>query len=337
MTLPVRTAPATIEQVAAAAGVSRSTVSRILNGSTAVSETARDAVARAIEQLHYVPNRAARQLARRQVDAIALIVPEDIARFFSDPYFAAIVSGIHDRVARSNYVLNLFVASEAMGDRAASYLLGGNAGGAIVVSHHARDRYLDRIVEAVPVVFGGRPSSEREWEYYVDVDNIAGGRTATQHLIETGRSRIAIVTGPQDMPVGVDRLQGFRSALADAGLEPFAEEDGDFTFPGGAAAMRRILDRHGRPDAVFAASDLMARGAMTALRERGIAVPDDVAVIGFDDSPAATDEEPALTTVRQPSFVQGERMADILIGLLEGRSPEHVVILPTELVVRDTA
>ncbi len=336
MTAPTRATPATIEQVAAVAGVSRSTVSRILNGSTAVSDTARDAVGRAIEQLSYVPNRAARSLARRQVSAIALVVPEDIARFFSDPYFAAIVSGIHERTTRSDYVLNLFVATDDMGDRAASYLLGGGVGGAIVVSHHASSGYVERIARSVPVVFGGRPAPGHLHEYYVDVDNVAGARTATEYLVSKGHERIATITGALDMPVSQDRRLGFREALADAGLTPFAEADGDFTFSGGASAMHRILDEQGTPDAVFAASDLMARGAMSAMRERGIVVPDDVAVMGFDDTPAAS-EPPGLTTIHQPSVEHGQRMADMLIDLLEGRTPESAVMLPTELVVRETA
>jgi LacI family transcriptional regulator len=330
-------ASVTIEEVAAVAGVSRSTVSRVVNGSTAVSPGALESVQRAIAQLNYVPNRAARSLASRQTHAIALIVPEDTTRFFGDPFFAAIVSGINARLTRSDYVLNLFIASDDPGDKTTSYVRSGAVDGAIVVSHHTSDTFVDRIAAAVPVVYGGRPARERERDYYVDVDNRNGGRVATQHLVAAGRRRIATITGPPTMPAGVDRLAGFRDALAEAGLDGIAVEDGNFTTDGGAAAMRRILDSGAEVDGLFIASDLMARGAMTVLAQRGLRVPDDVAIVGFDDSPVATSVTPQLTTMRQPSLEQGERMAGLLLDILAGRTPQHVTILETELVVRESA
>ncbi len=337
MTADAIRSPATLEEVAALAGVSRSTVSRVVNGSTAVSEEAFAAVHRAIDELNYVPNRAARSLARRQTHAIALVVPEDTSRFFGDPYFAAIVTGIHSRLNRSDYVLNLFIASNDPGDKTTSYLRGGNADGAIVVSHHVRDTYVDRIASAVPVVFGGRPARDGDRDYYVDVDNVAGAREATQHLVDTGRRRIATITGPLDMPAGVDRLAGYREALVAAGLPQLAVEEGGFTDSGGAAAMQRMLGAGVEPDAVFVASDLMARGAIRQLAASGRRVPEDVAVIGFDDSPAATATSPLLTTMRQPSRRQGEVIASVLLDRLAGLHPQRVTILDTELVVRQSA
>jgi LacI family transcriptional regulator len=326
----------TIEEVAAAAGVSRSTVSRVVNGSTAVSPTALEAVQRAITALNYVPNRAARSLASRQTQAIGLIVPEDTTRFFGDPFFASIVSGINARLNRSDYVLNLFIASDDPGDKTTSYVRSGAVDGAIIVSHHTSDTFIDRIAAAVPVVYGGRPVRERERNYYVDVDNVRGGRDATAYLIERGHRRIGTITGPLTMPAGIDRLRGYREALAAAGLEEVVVEDGGFTADGGADAMRRILDRGEVPDALFVASDLMARGALAVLAAAGLRVPDDIAIIGFDDSPVATSVTPQLTTMRQPSFEQGQRMASILLDLLAGKDPRHVTILDTTLVVRDS-
>ena len=329
-------APITIEEVAAAAGVSRSTVSRVVNGSTAVSPAALESVTRVIAELNYVPNRAARSLARRQTLAIALVVPEDTTRFFGDPFLASVVSGINARISRSEYVLNLFIASDDAGDKTTSYVRGGSIDGAIIVSHHTSDLFIDRIAAAVPVVYGGRPVRDRENAYYVDVDNIHGGRAATAYLVERGYRRIGTITGPLTMPAAIDRLQGFREALAAAGLNEAAVEDGDFTADGAADAMHRILDRGEHPDAVFVASDLMARGAMLALGVAGLRVPEDIAIIGFDDSPVATSVSPQLTTMRQPSFIQGEKMAEVLLDLLGGRNPEHVTVLDTELVIRDS-
>ncbi|KQZ23497.1 MULTISPECIES: LacI family DNA-binding transcriptional regulator [Microbacterium] len=324
---------ATIEEVASTAGVSRSTVSRVVNGSTAVSPEALLAVQRAIQELSYVPNRAARSLASKQTHAIALIVPEDTTRFFGDPFFAAIVAGITGALRGSDYLLNLLIASDDPGDKMTSFVRNGGVDGALIVSHHTSDAFIERVADAVPVVWGGRPVRLREGDYVVDVDNVAGARVATRHLVDTGRTRIATISGPITMVSSADRVQGFRSALADAGLVPFAEEAGDYSEASGADAARRIL-AVGRPDAIFVASDLMARGALTALRAAGIRVPEDVALVGFDDSSVAVSTDPPLTTMRQPMYAQGEAMAGVLLSRLAGSDPAHTTILPTELVVR---
>lgn len=337
MTTDTPRAVATIEEVASAAGVSRSTVSRVVNGSTAVSPAALAAVQRVIAELNYVPNRAARSLASRATMAIALVVPEDTTRFFGDPFFASIVSGINARLSRSDYVLNLIIASDDPRDKTTAYVRSGAVDGAIVVSHHTSDTFIDRIAAAVPVVYGGRPVRERERDFYVDVDNVGGGRAATEYLIGKGFTKIATITGPLTMPAGVDRLAGFHEALDAAGLTPGPVEDGNFTADGGAAAMQRILDS-GQPfDALFSASDLMARGALAALGRAGLRVPEDVAIIGFDDSPVATSVSPQLTTMRQPSREQGEMMADILLSILADGNPQHVQVLDTELIIRASA
>ncbi|MBG6083825.1 LacI family DNA-binding transcriptional regulator [Zhihengliuella flava] len=334
-----RRSAATIEQVAERAGVSRSTVSRVVNGGSRVSPKALEAVQAAIEDLDYVPNRAARSLASRQTHAVALVIPEDTNRFFGDPFFAAIVSGINAAMSESHYVLNLFIASDDPGSKTTRYLTGGNVDGAIVVSHHTADTFVNRIAEAVPLVFGGRPAVPAAEDYYVDVDNVAGGRMATRYLIDAGHRRIATIAGPTTMPAGEDRLAGFRAELEEAGLEPFAVVPGEFTAEGGAAAARTLLEHTpgSRPEAIFAASDLMARGAVRTLMAQGIRVPEDVAVIGFDDSPVAVAEHPHLTTVRQPSRRQGEVITEVLLARLAGEQPAPATILDCELVRRQTA
>lgn len=333
-----RSAP-TLEMVAQRAGVSRATVSRVVNGSPRVTASTLEAVTTAIADLEYTPNRAARSLANRRSMAIALVIPEDTTRFFGDPYFAAIVQGISTVLEGTDYVLNLHLASTTGSfDKTISYLRGGNADGALVVSHHTGDHVLAELGASIPMVFGGRPLDPQSTDsYFVDVDNAIAAADGTRYLIEQGRRRIGTIAGPDDMPAGIDRLTGWRTAMADARLEPDAIAHGDFTLAGGVRAARQLLDAHPDLDALFAASDLMAVGAMAVLRERGIAVPEQVAVMGFDDSPAALASEIPLTTVRQPSVEQGERMAHLLLGLLRGETLPRRHIMHTEVVVRASA
>jgi DNA-binding LacI/PurR family transcriptional regulator len=338
---PRQTRPAqpTLELVAEAAGVSRATVSRVVNGSPKVSPEIVAAVTAAIEKLNYVPNRAARSLASRQTQAVALIVPEDITRFFGDPYFAAVVQGITQRLDESEYILNLLVASSDPTHKTMRYLRSGNLDGALVVSHHTRDRFLADVESMIPLVFGGRPSSDLGPDaYFVDVDNVAGAESGTQHLLDIGRRRLGSITGPIDMPAGIDRFSGFQRTLERAGLPADAVEHADFTAASGTAAMRRLLERRPDLDGVFVASDLMATGALAVLREQGYSVPEDVAIVAFDDSPAAAGATVPLTTISQPSAEMGFAMADMLLRLLAGEPDvPRRTIMPTRLIRRASA
>ncbi len=331
--------PPTLEEVAAAAGVSRSTVSRVVNGSTKVSPEALESVKAAIEELGYVPNRAARSLANRQTKAIALVVPEETSRFFSDPYFAEIVHGITHAMEPSDYVLNLQLASPFVPtSKTNRYLRGGNADGAIVISHHAGDAFLAGLRDTFPVVFGGRPmNSQQPNAYYVDVDNAAAAQMGTQRLIDIGRRRIATIAGPADMPAGIDRTTGWRRALDAAGMPEGLIVHGDFSVASGTRAMRELLDRDPTIDGVFVASDLMATGAVSVLRQRDKSVPDDVAIVGFDDNSAAVSGEVQLTTVSQPSMEMGEKIWEVLLARLRGEKTAHAHILDTRLVIRASA
>lgn len=336
--LPPRRVAPTLEAVAAEAGVSRSTVSRVVNGSNQVSPDVEAAVHEAIERLHYIPNRAARSLANNQTMAIALVIPEDITRFFGDPYFASVVQGITRALDDSDYVLTLQVAQSHPSAKTLRYLAGGNADGALVVSHHSGDVFLGNLTSAMPVVFGGRPMLfDGPPAYFVDVDNVAAAERGTRYLIEKGHSRIATIAGPPDMPAGLDRATGWARAMTDAGLSTARIAYGDFSLASGARAMREILDRHPDLDSVFVASDLMATGAISVLLERGLAIPGNVAVLGFDDSPSATSGAIHLTTVHQPSEAMGAEMARMLLGLLRGETVEHQRIMETHIVERDSA
>jgi len=337
--LPVRRVAPTLEAVAAEAGVSRSTVSRVVNGSSHVSPDVVLTVNAAIERLQYVPNRAARSLANRQTSAIALVVPEDAQRFFGDPFFAEIMQGITSEIEDSDYVLNLQLAKpSAPSEKTIRYLLGGNVDGAIVVSHHSGDDFFTTLDATIPVVFGGRPfHPENHHNNYVDVDNAAGAGLGTDRLVEIGRTRIGTITGPPNMQVSIDRQDGWAAAMRSAGLEPDLVAHGDFTMASGAAAMRELLDRAPDLDGVFVASDLMATGALSVLQARGRRVPEDVAVVGFDNSSAATTGEVGITTVHQPSREMGREMARMLLALLRGEPTDRVRVMPTRLVVRDSA
>ena len=333
-----RSAP-TLEAVAAAAGVSRSTVSRVVNGSTQVRPDVIVAVNAAIDQLNYIPNRAARSLANRQTMAIALVVPEDTNRFFGDPFFAEIVQGITQGLEDSDYVLNLQLASPSSpSSKTIRYLLGGNVDGAIVVSHHSGDDFFTTLDATIPVVFGGRPfHPELHRNNFVDVDNTAGAAMGTQYLLDLGRTRVGTIAGPSNMQAAIDRAEGWAVALREAGHPLDLIEYGDFTMASGAAAMRALVDRDPEIDGVFVASDLMATGAISVLRERGRSVPGDVAVVGFDDSSAATSGEIQLTTVHQPSREMGAEMARMLLALLRGEPTERERVMPTRMVVRTSA
>lgn len=328
----------TLEMVAAESGVSRSTVSRVVNGSPRVSPEVIEAVNAAIERLNYVPNRAARSLASRQTYAIALLVPERVMTFFNDPFFASVVQGITTGMEESEYILNLLVSSSDPARKTRRYLRGGNVDGAFVVSHHAADRDLAELLDVLPVVFGGRPAlADLTACHYVDIDNVQGARTAVDHLVASGRRRIGTITGPDDMLAAVDRRRGWAEGLVAAGLPADASVAGDFSEASGASAMRTLLETQPRIDAVFVANDLMARGAVRVLTESGRTVPDDVAVVGYDDSPAAIAFRPELTTIAQPSELMGRRMAELLLALLRGEQPDPPDLLPTTLVRRDTA
>lgn len=337
--MPGRRVAPTLEAVAAEAGVSRSTVSRVVNGSVHVRPDVITAVNEAIARLNYTPNRAARSLANRQTMAIALVVPEDTNRFFGDPFFAEIVQGITQGIEDSDYVLNLQLASPTSpSQKTIRYLLGGNVDGAIVVSHHSGDDFFTTLDATIPVVFGGRPYlPELHNNNFVDVDNAAGASMGTQYLLDLGRRRIGTIAGPDNMQAAVDRHDGWLRTVREAGLATDLAVHGDFTMASGAAGMRELLERDPAIDAVFVASDLMASGAIAVLRDRGVRVPEDVAVVGFDDSSAATSGEIRLTTVHQPSREMGAEMARMLLALLRGEPTERERVMPTRMVIRDSA
>ena len=327
----------TLEAVAARAGVSRSTVSRVVNSSPKVTAEVIEAVNAAILELGYVPNRAARSLASRRTFTIALVIPENTAKFFADPYFASVVQGAATYLSTTDYTMTLLIASEADPDKTRHYLQGGNVDGAMILSHHSDDRSYVQLAETLPVVFAGRPmSTDSATNYIVDVDNVGAAVTATEYLIAHGRSRIATIAGPQNMGAGIDRVEGWERALDAAGLTRGPLEVGDFTPAGGAAATVRLLDGGAPFDGIFVASAQMATGALKVLAQRGLKVPADVAITTVDNDYYAQNSTPPLTTIDQPTVEQGAMIAEVLVRLITGAPVERVTIIPTELVERES-
>jgi DNA-binding LacI/PurR family transcriptional regulator len=334
----MRPGGATLEGVAKAAGVSRATVSRVVNGSPKVSPENRRAVEAAVSELGYVPNRAARSLVTRRSDSIGVVITEPTGRLFSDPFFPRLLRGISASLAAANQQLVLLMPSSASdAERTANYLAAGHLDGALLVSLHDHDPLPGRLHDAgIPMVVSPRPGRVMPVSY-VDVDNRGGARNAVLHLVAAGCRLIATIAGPSDMAPGVDRLAGYRDALVESGLgtDRKLEAVADFTQDGGAAAMERLLAARPDIDGVFAASDLMAAGALAVLAAAGRRVPEDVAVVGYDDSPVATSTQPQLTSVRQPIEEMGMEMSRLLLNAIErtGHAPRRV-ILATELVQR---
>ncbi|MFI0260075.1 LacI family DNA-binding transcriptional regulator [Streptomyces sp. NPDC017056] len=337
----------TLEQVAARAGVGRGTVSRVINGSPKVSERTRTLVQQAVADLGYVPNRAARALAANRADTVALVVPETETRLFAEPYFSGIIRGAGSELADHDMQLLLtLIRTSKERRRFADYLAGHRVDGVLLVSVHGDDPLPDLLAGmAIPTVLNGRRSAG-ETAAYVDSDNAGGAQAAVEHLIGRGRRRVATIAGPPDMYVAHCRLDGYRQALRVAGRpeDPGLISHGDFTEEGGRRAMRELLARRPALDAVFCASDVMAAGARRELRETGRRIPDDVALVGFDDSAIARHMDPALTSVRQPIEEMGRAMARLLMEQITGRggpasrvpaslAAAHLV-LPTELVRR---
>lgn len=333
-----RRASTTLEEVAHLAGVSRATVSRVVNGSPKVSPDIRIDVQAAIERLGYVPNRAARSLVTRRSDSIAVVITEPTGRLFSDPFFPRLLRGISSELAARDRQLILLMPDSADDEgRTADYLTAGHVDGALLVSLHEDDPLPARLAAAgIPIVLVGRPPKGANASF-VDVDNRQGAQSAVAHLIGGGRRVIATIAGPQDMAVGTDRLAGYRDALAEAGIaiDPDLEAIGDFTQQSGVSSMTSLLAARPEIDAVFAASDLMAAGALSTLARAGRRVPADVAVVGFDDSPVATSTTPQLTSIRQPIETMGREVARLLVDAVEAADlvPRRV-ILATELVRR---
>jgi LacI family transcriptional regulator len=327
----------TLEDIARLSGVSRSTASRVINGDENVRAETRRRVLEVIQQNDFHPNLAARRLAAGRTNVIGLVIPTGVGTIFSDPYFSHLIQGVSAACNEKEFSVMLWLATPEYERRMIRRILGsGLVDGVIVSSTLVDDPLVNNLYESqMPFVLIGRhPNLEI---HSIDLDNVEGAKKATLHLAQSGYQRIATITGPKNMTAGNDRLDGYRQALAEYGLrgDETLVAEGDFTETGGYKAMQILLPHH--PEAVFAASDMMAAGAIRAIRESGLRVPHDIALVGYDDVPLALQVEPPLTTIRQPIQEMGKLAFDTLIDMLQNPNNEkrHIVLQP-ELIIRQS-
>lgn len=330
--------PPTLETVAAEAGVSRATVSRVVNLVTTVSPVVRESVEAAIARLGYIPNRAARSLVTRRTGSVAVVMREPVEFGVADPYLASLVVAVgQSLIGTGTHMVVLMAPADDEDPWFSNFLRSGVADGVLLLSTHDGDPLPDELVRAgIPLVVAGRLPRRMAGATVVDVDNVAGGRAAAERLLSTGRRHVATVAGPPDMPSAVDRLSGFRSALAAASRPADVLAYGAWTSPSGESATADLLAREPGIDGLFAANDLMAIGAIRALRHAGRRVPEDVAVIGYDDIDIAANTDPPLTTIRQPAAEMSRTMVDLLLRRVKNEPVPDKVLLPVELVVRSS-
>lgn len=327
--------PPTLDDLAALSGISRATISRVLNGGP-VSDAMRERVERVIADSGYRPNRAARSLASGRTGVVGVVVHVEPQVLFRDQYFAGLLEGMSDVLSTGANGMMLWMGNRSKAETLDDVMRNGLVDGVIVTADYVEDPLVDglRAGELTTVLIGHRRADHTA--SYVDLDNVAAAVEVTRHLLELGRTRVAHLSGPTGRVVTGDRLVGYRKAMQDAGLQdPALEEEAGFEVDHGEAAMRRLLARTADVDAVFCVNDNVAVGALRALREAGLDVPGDVAVAGFDDLPLAATLDPPLTTVRQHVPQVGAEAARIMLELLESGDPApRRVLLPTELVVR---
>jgi DNA-binding LacI/PurR family transcriptional regulator len=331
----------TLDDVGTLAGVSPSTVSRVVSHRVPVSPALREAVERAITQLGYVPNRAARSLATHRSDSVGVVISQVKSQWGMDPFIAQLLFGIAEELSETDIQLILILAANQRDEeRVQRYAQQGHVDGVILVGSHNGDPVPEQLARrGAPLVLSGRPPMQIDVDY-VDVDHRSGARNAVRHLVAGGRRQIATIYGTLDMPSSQDKLAGYRDALNEAGLpvDPTLEAAGNYNPAVASEAMRALLEQRPDIDAVFAASDTMAAGVVGVLGQAGRRIPDDVAVMGYDGTALAMSTRPMLSTVCQPTEAMGRAMAQLLLKRIEKPSaPPNPILFNTELIVRESS
>ncbi len=330
----------TLEDIARLANVSRSTVSRALNNSPLISQRTRERIQAIAREYHFRKNAPARNLRLRQSHTVAFIVPDYSPEFLSEEDFFGreLLSGIGKGLSHLGYDLLIVHASLRSTSWVDDYLNTGRVDGFILKTSHLKPAQLKALVEKnVPFIGWGTPVPDLHY-CSVSGDNVTGGRLATRHLIRIGRKKIAFVGGVEGNVTVQQRFQGYESALQEAGrsVDPKLVTYTDYSFASGSAAMQRLLEQNPDLDAVFVNSDLMAIAAIQVIQACGKRVPEDIAVIGYDDLPIALYNTLPLTTIRQDLRLAGKLLAENLIQFIQTGVVTHVT-LPVELVLRKTA
>lgn len=326
----------TMMKIAVLAGVSKGTVSRALNDDPRVSEKTRIRIKEIARQQDYRPNAAAVSLARGRTNTVGLVIPS-APRALSDPFYLEFLGGVGDYLITKGYNILLSPMSDD-GPGHVKLLETNRIDGLILTEPEQADARIAYLrSREIPFVFLGQTSgSEAIW---VDGDNVGGARTAVNHLLALGHQRIGCITGSMNLVSGGNRLAGYITALAAAGI-PFRPElvaESDFTEPGGRQAVAQLLELTPPPTAIFACNDLMAIGAMNGARERGVSIPRDLALVGFDGIRSGELVSPKLTTVVQPIYQMGLLAGEMLIKAILGEemAARHV-LLPLSLKIRES-
>ena len=329
----------TIDQVARAAKVSPATVSRVLNGTAKVSPDKERAVRKAVARFHFTPNATARRLAGGRTGLIALLMEESNEEFFLNPFWGQVVQGFSSAITDAGlHPLILIRPKRATEDSLFSTLRAGQMDGLAIFSWHRPLRSFERMLDPkMAVVFGGDLGSSKKYPF-VDVDNVKGGYLATKHLIDSGCKNIVTITGDLKLQSGRDRLEGYEKAMTASGLKMNEELiiHGDYTQSKAEELIRQLIKKKVKFDGVFAGNDLSAMGAINVLLQNGVQVPGKVKVVGFDDSPVASRNQPSITTIKQPIRELGAQVAQSLLSILNGQEVEDK-ILDVKLVKRQSS
>ena len=331
-------ARASLADVARMAGVSASTASLALRTEHRVAADTRARVLDAAHKLHYVPDEISRSMRYGRTNAVGVVIPQTTEHIFSHPYFTEVLGGIAEVVVAAGYTITLSLsAHDESADAYRRVLESRRADGVILLAAPMDDVNALRLAASgLPTVFLGEWSNQPT-VHSVSIDDRGGALAVVTHLLEQGYTRIAHLTGKPGHASALAREQGYRAALAAAGRVPAPElvAPGDFSAESGRAAMLAVLDSGACPDAVFAASDEMAIGALQTLQQRGLRVPEQIAVAGFDDIGLASVMNPPLTSVHHPMREMGHAAAELLLGQING-DLQHPVrrVFATHVVVR---
>ena len=327
----------TLEDIAKKSGVSRSTVSRVVNDHPNVSKKVRKHVQSVIDQTGYRPHAAARALVSNRSWTCGLLLPRTINSFFTDPYYPSLIQGIAQACSKQNYTFSLFLMGDKEDEKKMFQRISrrGFMDGILFQSDQIGDSLIDKLIlSEIPLVVLGRPIHDGKISF-VDIDNEKAVESAVDHLVSIGCKRIGTITGPLNTTVGIDRKKGYENSIKKHGFSINKQliTEGNFTEESGYQGMKKLLPAN--PDAIFAASDQMALGAIRAIKEKGLNIPNDISMIGFDDFPLPMPTDPPLTTIRQPISNFGKEALKMLLDIIEnGQDPTRQVILKSELIIR---